>query len=81
MEIRLQSGPPNTISAYEMLDGDIGVIVSWPGTNTYDNLVVQRYNNSLIRLGKNNGYSWSQIPDNKECRIRILTKGETLIIG
>lgn len=83
MNVRLVEKPVDkSVPLAEMKDGDMGIITNW----TYDSAVgtiVQRYKDALISVGKVSGNSWSGIfPDNDSlpCRIRILEKGETLII-
>ena len=70
-----------SIPVSEMKDGEIGTITKW----TYKNAVgtiVQRYNDILVTVGRPSGCSWPSIFPNGDinCRIRILEKGDTLII-
>jgi hypothetical protein len=88
--LKLANKTINGVSVSEMKDGDVAVIVGWGngvtyvGSVVYAGRVVQRYGNNLITLGANEGKSWSNFfdcilsPD--ENRVRILEKGETLVV-
>ncbi len=63
----------------DMKDGDVGVIVDCK-IDCYVGRIVQRYINVLITIGTSNGH-WSHIFDlPKNFRVRVLEKGETLIV-
>lgn len=82
MSIRLVEKPVDrSIPVIEMKDGDIGVITKWTYTSAVGT-VVQRYMDILISIGKHSRNSWSSIfPNgNDSCRVRLLEKGEILII-
>lgn len=86
MSVRLVENPVNKlIPVQSMKDGDIAVITCWD-SSVYIGRVVQRYYNNLICVGSNSRNGWSDIfsspvekPSN-QCRVRLLEKGETLII-
>jgi hypothetical protein len=78
--MKLQNEVKLGIPVREMSDGQIGIIVSWSGFGNYVGRIVQRYGDTLISLQKPSGNSWSQITLEDDCRVRILQKGETLII-
>lgn len=70
------------IPTCEMKDGDIGIIIQW-GENIKSEsigVIVQRYEDELIAIGKDRGESYSIIPNGKEFRVRILPKGTLLEI-
>ena len=63
----------------DMKDGDVGVIVAWPPMSCYLDKIVQRHKNKLINIGNSDWWhSCCVIP--KNCRVRLLEKGETLIV-
>ena len=73
------------ITACEMKDGEIGVVVAWKPNryidNNYIGQVVQRYGNELINIGKDCLHGWSNIDGfSSACRVRVLEKGEKLVI-
>jgi len=81
--LQLVKNKPNGSLVCDMNDGDIAVIVAWTQAE-YVGHIVQRYGDVLITLGKPEGYRW---PDcfrlgglNSFCRVRILEKGETLVV-
>lgn len=62
----------------DMKDGQIGVIVEWPGTG-YIGTVVQAYEDCLISVGEYSLKRWSHRSDqNRSCLIRLLEPGETI---
>jgi hypothetical protein len=69
------------IDVRDMKDGEIAIIVS----ERYENLIVQRFGDTLISLGKSSEHSWCTIltidrSENIEMYVRVLQKGETLTI-
>jgi len=81
--LQLVKNKPNGIPVCDMNDGDIAVIVAWTQAE-YVGHIVQRCGNALITLGKPEGHRWSDcfrpgdlIPS---CRVRILGKGEMLVV-
>ena len=72
------------IHVLQMQDGDIAEILSWSNTTIQNGVIVQRFNNALVALGKNSGDCWSGLFTNKgnmvssNCRVRILPKGTQL---
>ena len=77
--------PPKGIWVGDMEDGVIGVIVLWNDIDyDYIGVIVQRYNNSLVIISMDDG--WSNCFNNStcdlpnKCRVRLLEKGETLIV-
>ena len=70
---------PKGIWVDNMKDGDIGVIVAWP-YSSYLGRIVQRYESGLITIGIPGRNSWvcSTLPD--DCRVRLLEKGEMLVV-
>ena len=69
---------PEGIWVGDMKDGDIGVIVNWE-VSGYSGLIVQRRDNDLIIIGDTDG--WSVVTNvSKNCRVRLLKKGEILIV-
>ena len=74
---------PKGIWVGGMKDGDVGVIVAWT-TDRYINYVIQRHHNGLIAIGRRE--TWSCIWSGDRCvlssnfRVRLLEKGETLIV-
>jgi hypothetical protein len=74
------------ISVFDLPEGKIAIITSWiENSSKYNGIIVQRYGKDLIMLGKND--NWKYIFDRdtcrselSKCRVRILEKGETLVI-
>lgn len=67
----------NSIPSNMMLDGQVGEIVESAG-GIHNGKLVQRFGESLVHLQNSSANGWSIIPDT--FKIRILQKGETLII-
>lgn len=68
------------IWAGDMEDGDVGVIVGC-AIDHYVDRVVQRHNNKLIAIGVSINGVWSPISNLPNTfRVRLLEKGETLIV-
>lgn len=78
--MKLQNEVKLDIPVSEMEDGEIGIITMWGKYLGVIGTVVQLYNNVLISLQKPSGNSWTPIPLSDDCRVRILQKGEVLII-
>ena len=76
----LKEEPIEGIPVWEMKDGEIGVIVAW-GYAGYIGRVVQRCKSVLINIGMESNRVWDDI-DNlpPTCRVRVLEKGEKLVI-
>lgn len=79
--IILNENLQKSIDVREMKDGEIAVIVS----ENYKNVIVQRFGDTLILLGKPSSYSWTTIllidsTENIKTDVRVLQKGETLTI-
>jgi len=74
---------PEGIWVGDMEDGDVGVTVSWVG-GYYLDTIVQRFGDmedspGLIILGKKG--NWKDVLSMpKSCRVRLLEKGETLVV-
>ena len=64
----------------DMKDGEIGVVTQWNGNNSLNGRIMQRYENILMLLQKESSESYSSIPEHDYFRVRILQKGEILII-
>jgi hypothetical protein len=69
------------IDVRDMKDGEIAVIV-W---GSYEGVIVQRFGNNLISLGKSCKQSWESILSVDRSKpigmdVRVLQKGETLTI-
>ena len=74
---------PKSICVSDMQDGDIGVVVMW--SRNYLGTIVQRYKDDLLVVGRNSGKGWSKIFNMgyarwEECRVRLLEKGEMLVV-
>jgi hypothetical protein len=76
---------PAGIWVGDMMDGDIGVIVEWNNSLLYLGRIVQRYGDDLVAIGLSSGGGWSEslsrpcrLPSS--CRVRLLEKGEMLIV-
>ena len=80
---------PEGIWAGDMKDGDVAVIISWSDSfdyNTYPGRIVQRYGTQLITIGMGWGQGWSrgfyrQCGFSEACRVRLLEKGEKLVVA
>jgi len=77
--MKLQNQIQLDIPVSEMQDGQIGVITSWLHEN-YVGRIIQRHNDRLVTLQRKYLESFSAITDSEKCRVRILQKGEVLII-
>ena len=66
------------VQVKQMKDGQIAVITKWAGVNNLIGVIIQRYGDGLIKLQMSSG--WNEIPTREDCRVRVLVKGETLII-
>lgn len=73
-----QEKKDDSIPVREMEDGQIGVIAEWSTQPMYVGVIIQRYNNYLVALGKPYVCSWYEITDNHGCRVRILQPGTLL---
>lgn len=83
--LRLKNNKPNDICVNDMEDGDIGVITQW-SCGDYVNQVVQRYKNYLLVVGAHSEWGWDTSFNysnnrNEQCRVRLLEKGEELVVG
>ena len=76
----LKEEPINDVLVNDMEDGEIGVIVAWE-PNEYIGRIVQRHEDELISIGKAYRYRWNAIDRlPSACRVRVLKKGEKLVI-
>jgi len=79
----VEEKPQSVICVGDMKDGQIGVIVKWP-LKSYLGRVVQRNHNRLITLGDTFDKGWGEyypVKARKEdCQVRLLEKGEMLIV-
>ena len=87
MPVKLHSDTPVTdIPIWDMNDGDLAIITKWNGNDKYVNVIVQRYGNILLPVGKHSDRSWTSILGNKEMkardgqdfRVRLLNPGELI---
>ena len=69
-----------TIPVRNMRDGQIGVIIEWYDLNQNIGKIIQRHNDSLVCLQERWVYGASYVPQDDNTRVRILQKGEILII-
>ena len=79
---------PGVISATDMEDGDIGVIVNWSGGVNKSSIgsIVQRYKDVLVQVGRQSTQAWENtiagVAPNKyyksNCMVRILKPGELI---
>jgi len=78
----LKDEVPKGIWVGNMKDGDVGVIVAWAcDEHEYVNQIVQRFDDILITIGESSGCVWHGM--NKldvRCRVRLLEKGEKLVV-
>lgn len=77
--MKLQNEVQLDIPVSEMEDGQIGVITSWLHEN-YVGRIIQRHHDRLVALQRTYLESFAAITDSDKCRVRILQKGEVLII-
>lgn len=62
----------------DLKDGQICAVFSWSLTGGgYDGLVMQKRGNQLVSMGED---SFSTLPLDTKCRVRILPNGTTLTI-
>ena len=84
--LELKNKKTDEVHVSEMEDGDIAIITKWEVKN-YVGRVVQRYKNYLLTLGEDSGSGWGKFFNNKGMNnnyddyVRILKKGEILIVG
>ena len=81
--IKVTNSPDNSIHVLDMEDGQVAEILS--DSRPYSGVVVQRYKERLIALGKHSGEGWPNLFEAKrenilDFRVRILPKGTTLTI-
>jgi hypothetical protein len=75
MSVKINSTLSKIIPAKEMKDGQIGVVVG------SDNIVVQAYYGSLVRIGESGGKGWSRRNNlTPSFVVRLLEPGETIIV-
>jgi hypothetical protein len=80
MTVRIEEeSTDNTIPAYKMCDGQIGVITD-SSSNSYRGEVVQRIDKALVRLGYGRSETWNPIPEREGFRVRILPNGTRLVV-
>lgn len=85
--LKLVNNKVNDISVTGMRDGDLAVITEWVGNKKHGcvGAIVQRYKDILIAVGQTSGKSWTLIlsldSTDNDCRVRLLEKGETLIVA
>ena len=80
----VQKEKPKGIWVADMKDGSVGVIVSWTNRQ-HLGAIVQRYYNDLVGVGMRGETGWSKSFNpicsfSTDCRIRLLEKGETLVV-
>jgi hypothetical protein len=82
--LKLVNSKSTDIPVTKMKDGDLAVITKWWQGNYYVGTIVHRYDELLIAVGKKSGESWRLLFNGDckcdDCRVRLLTKGETLIV-
>lgn len=77
MSVNLQR---KEIQVAEMKDGQIAEVTFW-GESLYPfKRIVQRFGDKLVTIGEPYGSGWSKIPDDDDCRVRLLEPGESIII-
>jgi hypothetical protein len=57
----------------DLEDGQLAIVLH----DSYEGTVVQRHGNAAIAIGKDRGYSWTDIENNK-LLVRILDAGELI---
>ncbi len=77
-------GDTEVVPLGHMKNGNLAVIVNWPGRSNDTGRVVQRHRSSLIMVGAPSGKCCSIIFDGESldggCIVRILRPGETIQI-
>jgi hypothetical protein len=83
MAVKLTSKRTHIVNVLEMRDGQIAEIVEWR-VHEHIGIIVQRYGEHLMELGKGQGDSFSNVflssGDWSDFKVRILQNGETLTI-
>jgi hypothetical protein len=86
--LQLYNGAVDTsVPVDKMVDGDVAIITAWTKPNPeYVGRIVQRCGDILLTLGGDSSKTWDSIFNASrsylfDCRIRILQKGETIIVG
>jgi hypothetical protein len=67
----------NIKNASNMFDGEVGIIIN-SAMSKYNGRIVQKYGDALVCLQSSYGDSWVKAPET--LKVRILQKGEVLII-
>jgi hypothetical protein len=80
MSVELTNKDDGSISAFEMKDGQLGVIVSGTVGRHYQGKVVQKYDTKLICVGYHIGGTWGVVTENSPIRVRLLKAGETITV-
>lgn len=70
---------PERIWVGSMEDGDVGVIVSHM-SSYYLGRIVQKHGDSLVSIGMQHNHGWNPIRTSPDFRVRLLEKGEMLIV-
>lgn len=77
---KLKTEKTTDIPVHHLKDGQLAVITSWrePSSNKGD--IVQRYEDVLITIGKDNNKSYLSVfnYDIEDCRVRVLEPGELI---
>ena len=74
-----------TICVSDMKDGDVAIITNWIACrDLYVGRIVQRYQNFLLTVGASSINGWgeyfSSTHDKSGCKVRLLKKGDTLVV-
>lgn len=83
--VTLKNNTKNTIPISKLKDGQLAVIVSWAMSDEYNGVVVQRYKDKLIAIGKRSGLCWGDVFNlfnfDEVCRVRVLEPGEIITVN
>lgn len=71
----LETVVENNVRMRDLEDGQLAIILD----RAYINIIVQRFGDSCVAIGKHSGYGWTEVHKNTLC-VRILKAGELIEI-
>lgn len=69
----LETVVENTVRMRDLKDGQLAIILD----RAYTNIIVQRFGDNCIAIGKPTGYHWTEVHKNTLC-VRVLKAGELI---
>ena len=71
----LETVVENTVRMRDLADGQLAIVLD----QAYPKVVIQRYGNNCVAIGKSVGYGWDEVHKNT-LPVRILKAGELIQI-